>query len=104
MREETEHFVEHVFKDDRNIMEFLDADYTFLNERLAKRYGIDGVKGENFRQVKLDGKVRGGVMTHGSILTATPTRKPPVKPGIWVLQPEHAQTRWRTSLRMSINV
>ena len=54
MREETERFVEHVIEDDRSIMDFLDADYTFLNERLAKHYGIDGVSGDEFRLVKLD--------------------------------------------------
>ena len=54
MREETERFVSHVIEDDRSIMEFLDADYTFLNERLAKHYGIEGVSGDEFRLVKLD--------------------------------------------------
>jgi hypothetical protein len=88
MREETERFVEHVFKEDRSIMEFLDADYTFLNERLAKHYGIEGVMGDEFRQLKLEGKRRGGLLTQGSILTltSTPTRTSPVKRGIWVLQ------------------
>ncbi len=85
---ETECFVEHVFKEDRSIMDFLDADYTFLNERLAKHYGIEGVMGDEFRQVKLEGKRRGGLMTQASILTltSTPTRTSPVKRGIWVLQ------------------
>jgi Protein of unknown function (DUF1592)/Protein of unknown function (DUF1588)/Protein of unknown function (DUF1587)/Protein of unknown function (DUF1585)/Protein of unknown function (DUF1595) len=88
MRAETEHFVGHVIKEDRSIMEFLDADYTFLNERLAKHYGIEGVMGEEMRQVKLEGKRRGGLLTQGSILTltSTPTRTSPVKRGIWVLQ------------------
>ncbi len=88
MREETERFVEHVFKEDRSIMEFLDADYTFLNERLAKHYGIEGVMGAEFRRVKLNRQQRGGLMTQGSILTltSTPTRTSPVKRGIWVLQ------------------
>ena len=90
MRQETERFVEHVFKEDRSIMEFLDADYTFLNERLAKHYGIEGVSGDAFRLVKLDPRQhRGGLLTRkGSILTltSTPTRTSPVKRGIWVLQ------------------
>jgi hypothetical protein len=89
MREETERFVEYVVKEDRSIMEFLDADYTFLNERLARHYGIDGVSGGAFRLVKLDRRQhRGGIMTQGSILTltSTPTRTSPVKRGIWVLQ------------------
>ena len=89
LREETERFVEHVFKEDRSIMEFLDADYTFLNERLARHYGIEGVSGDEFRLVKLDPRQhRGGLITQGSILTltSTPTRTSPVKRGIWVLQ------------------
>jgi len=89
MREETQRFIEYVIKEDRSIMEFLDADYTFLNERLAKHYGIDGVSGEEYRLVKLDRRQhRGGIMTQGSILTltSTPTRTSPVKRGIWVLQ------------------
>jgi hypothetical protein len=89
MRQETERFVEHVFKEDRSIMEFLDADYTFLNERLAKHYGIEGVGGDDFRSVKLDrGQRRGGLLSQGSVLTltSTPTRTSPVKRGIWVLQ------------------
>jgi hypothetical protein len=89
MRQETERFVEHVFKEDRSIMEFLDADYIFLNERLARHYGIDGVSGDEFRLVKLDPRQhRGGLITQGSILTltSTPTRTSAVKRGIWVLQ------------------
>jgi len=89
MRRETEHFIERVFKENRSIMEFLDADYTFLNERLAKHYGIAGVSGDEFRLVELDrGQHRGGLLTQASILTltSTPTRTSPVKRGIWVLQ------------------
>jgi hypothetical protein len=89
MREETERFVSHVIDKDCSIMEFLDADYTFLNERLAKLYGIEGVSGEEFRLVKLDAAShRGGLLTQGSILTLTspPTRTSPVKRGVWVLQ------------------
>jgi hypothetical protein len=89
MREETERFVEHVIEQDRSIMEFLDADYTFLNERLARHYGIEGVSGEEFRLAKLDpAQHRGGLLTQASILTLTspPTRTSPVKRGAWVLQ------------------
>jgi Protein of unknown function (DUF1592)/Protein of unknown function (DUF1588)/Protein of unknown function (DUF1587)/Protein of unknown function (DUF1585)/Protein of unknown function (DUF1595) len=89
MHEETERFVEHVFKEDRSIMELLNADYTFLNERLARHYGIDGVSGKEFRLVKLDPRHhRGGLIAQGSILTltSTPTRTSAVKRGIWVLQ------------------
>jgi len=89
MRQETERFVEHIFKEDRGVLEFLDADYTFLNERLAKHYGIEGVSGDDFRLVKLDPRQhRGGLLTQASILTltSTPTRTSAVKRGIWVLQ------------------
>jgi len=89
MREETVQFVKHVIAEDLSIMDFLDADYTFLNERLAKHYGIDGVTGGEFRLVKLDPSLnRGGLMTQGSILTLSspPTRTSPVKRGVWVLQ------------------
>jgi hypothetical protein len=70
-------------------MDFLDADYTFLNERLAKHYGIPGVQGEEFRMVKLDAaQHRSGLLTQGSILTLTspPGRTSPVKRGVWVIQ------------------
>ena len=89
MREETVRFVTHVIETDSSIMDFLDADYTFLNERLAKHYGIEGLSGDEFRLVKLEpGQHRGGLLTQGSILTLTspPTRTSPVKRGIWVLQ------------------
>ncbi len=88
MREETRLFVEHVIRDDRSIMAFLNADYTFLNERLARHYGIEGVCGEEFRLVQLSpDEHRGGLFTQGSILTLTspPTRTSPVKRGVWVL-------------------
>ena len=51
MRRETEMLFEHVVRDDRSLLELLDCDYTFLNERLAKHYGIDGVKGDEMRRV-----------------------------------------------------
>ncbi len=88
MREETRRFVEHVFAEDRSILDFLDADYTFVNERLARHYGIDGVKGNGFRRVEAAKYHRGGLLTQGSVLTLTspPTRTSPVKRGIWVLQ------------------
>jgi len=89
MREETERFVANIIADDRSIMDFLDADYTFLNERLAKHYGIAGVTGDEFRRVTLDSSQhRGGLLTQASILTLTspPTRTSPVKRGIWVVQ------------------
>jgi Protein of unknown function (DUF1588)/Protein of unknown function (DUF1585)/Protein of unknown function (DUF1592) len=82
-------FVQHVIAEDSSIMDFLDADYTYVNERLAKHYGIDGVAGEEFRMVKLDPAAnRGGLMTQASILTlcSPPTRTSPIKRGVWVLQ------------------
>lgn len=86
MSRETELFFESIMREDRSILDFLDADYSFVNERLAKHYGIAGVRGEEFRQVKLPAN-RGGILTHASILTLTsnPTRTSPVKRGKWVL-------------------
>jgi hypothetical protein len=89
MGEETRRFVEHVIVEDRSVMELLAADYTFLNERLAKHYGIAGVEGDEFRRVPLEPRQhRGGILTQASILTLTspPTRTSPVKRGIWVLE------------------
>lgn len=88
MRRETELFFEHIMRDDRCILEFLDADYSFLNERLAAHYGIAGVEGEEFRKVSLEGIPRVGVLTQASVLTLTsdPTRTSPVKRGKWILE------------------
>jgi hypothetical protein len=88
MAKETELFFEAVMREDRNVLEFLDADFTFLNERLAKLYGIEGVKGDQFRRVDLKGGERGGILTMASILTITsnPTRTSPVKRGKWILE------------------
>jgi Protein of unknown function (DUF1592)/Protein of unknown function (DUF1588)/Protein of unknown function (DUF1585)/Protein of unknown function (DUF1587)/Protein of unknown function (DUF1595) len=87
MAGETSRFAEAIIREDRSVLEFLDADYTFLNERLARHYRIPGVVGERFRRVSLAGTRRGGVLTHASILTVTsnPTRTSPVKRGKWVL-------------------
>jgi len=88
MREETRRFVARIVEEDRSIMEFLHADYTFLNERLAKHYGVPAVSGDEFRLVQWDNKPRGGLLTHASILTLSspPTRTSPVKRGVWVLE------------------
>jgi len=88
MGRETAMFFEHVMREDRSLMEFLDADYSFLNERLARLYGVDGVTGEDFRKVTLPDRRRGGVLTQASILTITsnPTRTSPVKRGKWVME------------------
>jgi hypothetical protein len=88
MRKETELFLASLLRENRSVMELLNADYTFLNERLARLYGIPGVTGENFRRVSLKGTGRGGILTQASILTLTsnPTRTSLVKRGKWVLE------------------
>lgn len=88
-RQETELFFESILREDRNVLELLTADYTFLNERLAKHYGIRHVYGSRFRRVELKGESgRGGLLRHGSILTVTsyPTRTSPVIRGKWILE------------------
>jgi Protein of unknown function (DUF1592)/Protein of unknown function (DUF1588)/Protein of unknown function (DUF1587)/Protein of unknown function (DUF1585)/Protein of unknown function (DUF1595) len=88
MPRETERFFEEILRDDRSLIEFLDSDWTFLNQRLAQHYGIAGVSGGELRKVKLPpGSHRGGVLTHASILKVTSdgTRTSPVLRGKWVL-------------------
>jgi hypothetical protein len=88
MVQETTLFFEAMVKEDRSILDFLDADFTFVNERLAKHYGLPGVKGEEFRRVSLKGTPRAGILTQASILTVTsnPTRTSPVKRGKFILE------------------
>jgi len=89
MLKETELFFEAVLREDRSVLEFLDADFSFLNERLAKHYGIGSVQGEQFRRVTFKPEDhRGGVLTHASVLavTSNPTRTSPVKRGKWILE------------------
>jgi Protein of unknown function (DUF1592)/Protein of unknown function (DUF1588)/Protein of unknown function (DUF1587)/Protein of unknown function (DUF1585)/Protein of unknown function (DUF1595)/Ca-dependent carbohydrate-binding module xylan-binding/Cytochrome C oxidase, cbb3-type, subunit III len=88
MVRETELYFEHILKEDRSVLEFLDSDWTILNNELAELYGIQGIVGSNFRKVKLTDGNRGGVLTHASILTLTsnPTRTSPVKRGKWILE------------------
>ena len=88
MRRETELFVEHVIRDDRSILDFIDGRYSFVNERLARHYGIPGVAGPEFRRVDLTGTPRGGVVTQGSVLTVSSyaTRTSPVLRGKWILE------------------
>ena len=86
---ETQLFFESIMRENRSVLELLDADYTFLNERLARHYGIDGVLGERFRRVSLPpGSPRGGLLGQGSILMATsyPNRTSPVIRGKWILE------------------
>ena len=88
MLAETELFFDSIRDEDRSVLEFLDADYTFVNERLARHYGIAGVTGDGFRRVSLAGTPRGGVLTQASVLAATsnPNRTSPVKRGKWILE------------------
>jgi hypothetical protein len=88
MKMETELFFSYIMRDDRSILEFLTAKYTFLNEPLAKLYGIPNVSGEQFRKVDLTGTPRVGVLTQGSVLTVSsyPTRTSPVIRGKWILE------------------
>lgn len=87
-RKETELFFESILREDRSVLDLLRADYTFVNERLAKHYAIPHVYGSRFRRIALDeGTLRGGLLRHGSILTVTSyaTRTSPVVRGKWVL-------------------
>jgi hypothetical protein len=88
MAEETERYFAYVLRNNRSVLELLDSNYTFVNETLAKHYGIEGVKGDEFRRVALADRRRGGVLTQASVLTLTsnPNRTSPVKRGQWVLQ------------------
>ncbi|MGV3592575.1 MAG: DUF1592 domain-containing protein [Gammaproteobacteria bacterium] len=89
MRQETLLFFQSLVDDDRNLLELLDSDYTFLNERLAAHYGIDGVWGSYMRRVELPkDSPRRGLLGHASILTATsvPNRSSPVVRGAWVME------------------
>ena len=87
-RQETELFVDSILREDRSLLDLLRADYTFVNERLARHYGIPGVYGSHFRRITLDtDSQRGGLLRQGSILTVTSyaTRTSPVVRGKWVL-------------------
>jgi hypothetical protein len=88
MQRETELFLESIWRENRSVLDLIDAEYTFLNENLANLYGINGVKGENFQRVNLKGTHRGGLLTQASIMTITsnPTRTSPVKRGKWILE------------------
>ena len=88
MRRETELLFETIMREDRNVAELLTADYTFLNERLARHYGVPGVHGSHFRRVQLEDQTRRGLIAHGSVLTVTshPTRTAPVLRGKWILE------------------
>ena len=88
MRRETELLFETILKEDRPLIEFLSADYTFVNQRLAEHYQIEGISGDEFRRVVVNAEQRGGLLGQASILTVTsnPTRTSPVKRGKWILE------------------
>jgi hypothetical protein len=87
-RTETEMFVGSVMREDRNVTDLLTANYTFVNERLAKHYGIPNIYGSQFRRVTVTDDARRGLLGQGSILTVTsyPTRTSPVLRGKWILE------------------
>jgi len=88
MERETELLFETIMREDRSVLEFLSADYTFVNERLAEHYKVNGIEGDAFVKVKLPPNRPGGILGHGSFLTLTsnPTRTSPVKRGKFVLE------------------
>lgn len=87
-RTELKLFIDSVFREDRSVMELLTADYTYLNERLALHYGINDVKGDRFRRVKLANSARWGLLGKGGVLMVTsyPNRTAPVLRGAWILE------------------
>jgi hypothetical protein len=87
-RRETTLLVESIFDEDRSVRELLTADYTFMDERLARHYGVPGVYGGDFRRVSVAQDARRGLLGHGSVLTVTsyPHRTSPVVRGKWVLE------------------
>ena len=86
-KEELSLFIDSVLRSDQSVIRLLDADYTFLNERLAMHYGVEDVKGSRFRRVELDDSARHGLLGKGAILmrTANPNRTSPVVRGAWIL-------------------
>ena len=101
MLRETELFFGEIVREDRSVLDLIDADFTYVNETLSRHYGLTegkgqaasrgrggSVRGGDFNRVTLTGKERGGLLTHASILTVTsnPTRTSPVKRGKWVLE------------------
>jgi hypothetical protein len=86
-RKETELLFASVLREDSSVVELLSADYTFVDERVARHYGMSNVRGSRFRRIELAGEERRGLLGHGSILTVTsaPNRTSPVKRGQWVL-------------------
>jgi len=87
MKEETELFFDSIMREDRSVMDLLNADYTFVNERLARHYGIANIYGSRFRRVQVPDEARRGLLGQASILTVTsyPNRTSPVERGKWIL-------------------
>lgn len=87
-RQETEMFFDSVLRENRSVLDLLNANYTFVNERLAKHYGIPNVYGTQFRRVTLTDQTRMGLLGQGSVLTVTsyPNRTSPVLRGKWILE------------------
>ena len=87
MRQETKLFFESIMREDRSVTDLLTADYTFVNERLARHYGIPNIYGSQFRRIKVTDESRRGLLGQASILTVTsyPARTSPVQRGKWIL-------------------
>ena len=87
MKEETELFFNSIMREDRSVMDLLNADYTFVNERLARHYGMPNIYGSRFRRVQVPSETRRGLLGQASILTVTsyPNRTSPVERGKWIL-------------------
>jgi hypothetical protein len=88
MGDETRAYFDYIVRENRDVMELIDSNYTFLNETLAKHYDIEGVKGDEMRRVELPvDSPRGGVLTQGTVLavTSNPSRTSPVKRGLFIL-------------------
>jgi hypothetical protein len=88
LKQETELFFDSIVREDRNIVDLLTADYTFVNERIARHYGLPGVNGPEFRRVTLADENRRGLLGHGSILalTSVADRTSPVLRGKWIME------------------
>jgi hypothetical protein len=87
MQTETRMLFDSIVREDRSVLDIVDADYTFMNQRLAEHYGVEGIYGEQFRRVAIEDPERRGVLAHGSFLTLTSvsTRTSPVTRGKWIL-------------------
>jgi mono/diheme cytochrome c family protein len=87
MKEETRLFFDSIMREDRSVIDLLNADYTFVNERLARHYGIPDIYGDRFRRITVADEARRGLLGQASILTVTsyPNRTSPVERGKWIL-------------------